>query len=389
MSRHATTRRRSTTAAAVLALTTLALLRVPTVAGADESAAALVEDGIDGVEIGEGSIEVDEPVIGGILEFDEVTATPPDQGPVADADEPVDIGQGPIVDNDENEEQSDADPDGIEEQSETVPSEASDAICSEVLVRIAPDHVQGDHRAVAITSQMIELGVEHWVVVAWQAAAGTELTAVSIVGPTGVRTRTADLETGTAHNVVELVFCGIRSGSTVPDVGGVGGDASTGAQATDPVAAETPSPDAPSAPGGGDAVVVTSPRALASAATQGASNEPLTDDETASTASIDDAEQALVGTAEVGGLLEERHETSDDGRLDTESDPGSSPVAEVAVSDDAEALGMLEDRTSRENRSGSGLPLMLLSLLVAALAAVGARTLLHRRAAAAQTATPP
>lgn len=411
MSRHAMTHRRSTTVSAVLALTALALLWVPTIAGADEAAVVLGEDGLgedeldgvelDGVELGEGSLEVNEPVTGGILEFDEVTVTPPGEVPVADtSDEPVDIGQGPIVDDGDESGRPDADPEDLESLDETAPNESSDAICSDVLVRISPDRVQGDQRAVSITSQMIELGVEHWVAVAWQAAADTELTAVSIVSPTGVRTRTGNVTTGTAENVIELVFCGGRSSGADPAEGDVeavpgsedrvdaGGDASTGPEATDPVTAEAAEPASPSTPVGGGGGAVAAPSTPAPTTPDDTpSDEPIPS--TVATGTVDDEN---AGDTEVLGLLEERDtsdETDETARPDTENDPGSPADDAAGDRDNAEALGMLADRTSGEDRGASSLPLTLLSLLVAALAAVGAWGLLRRRAAVARTTAQP
>lgn len=409
MSRHATTHHRSTTITAVLALTALALLWVPMIAGADEAAVVLGEDGLgedglDGVELGEGSLEVNEPVTGGILEFDEVTVTPPGEVPVADtSDEPVDIGQGPIVDDGDESGRPDADPEDIESLDETATSESSDAICSDVLVRISPDRVQGDQRAVSITSQMIELGFEHWVAVAWQAAADTELTAVSIVSPTGVRTRTGNVTTGTAENVIELVFCGGRSSGADPAEGDVeavpgsedsvdpGGDASTGPETTEPVTAEAAEPASPSTPaGGGGGAVAALSTPTPTTPDDTPSDEPIPS--TVATGTVDDEN---AGETEVLGLLDERDtsdetdETDETARPDTENDPGSPADDAAGDSDDAEALGMLADRTSGEDRGASGLPLTLLSLLVAALAAVGAWGLLRRRAALARTTTQP
>ena len=432
MSRPTATHRRATTRAAVLTLTALALLAAPATADADEPTAVVDHDGSDGVALGEGHLQVDQPVLGGILAFDQVTVTttggdtsvdtatgdqPTDPNVEQTVDEPVDIGQGPVTD-DTNHSDTESDSDA-EVLDQTVTDPPSDAVCTDVLVRISPDRVQGDQRAVAITSQMIELGVERWAVVAWQTSPGTELTAVSIITSTGVETRTGNLTTGSADNVVELVFCGTRTTSTDPDPDAADPQPApqpddTG-DATDPVDAD-PTPDSdnpevtddatpttPAPPTSGGEVEAAAPSTPAPATPAPttpaddatANDEPTSNAQAAGTVGDEDAEVALDEDAEVLGLLEDRddtdatdHSAQPDADTDTQADPEAPADQQTGADEDAEVLGLLEDRASNDDRSTSGLQLTLLSLLVAALAAAGTRLLLRRRAAQARTTTP-
>jgi hypothetical protein len=80
------------------------------------------------------------------------------------------------------------------------------------LVSFTVEGTTGDGRAVAITAQALEQGVEGWAMVAWEAAEGTELASLTIVSIDGsVETRTEDVHRGSAEDVRELRFCGAGS----------------------------------------------------------------------------------------------------------------------------------------------------------------------------------
>ncbi len=123
--------------------------------------------------------------------------------------------------------------------------------CSPVLVVHTPAVSEGEVRAVAITAQAIDSEDEEaWVTVAWEAAAGVELSAVTLLGTDGVtREQTEDLAQGAAQDVAGIWFCGTIEPGTFPDEddppiegedpGDPGSDADAG---TDPSENEDPAP---------------------------------------------------------------------------------------------------------------------------------------------------
>jgi hypothetical protein len=89
---------------------------------------------------------------------------------------------------------------------------AASADDCEPLVSFTVEGTTGDARAVALTAQALERGVEGWAMVAWEAAEGVEISSLTIVATDGgVETRTEGVERGSAENVRELRFCGAGS----------------------------------------------------------------------------------------------------------------------------------------------------------------------------------
>jgi hypothetical protein len=95
-------------------------------------------------------------------------------------------------------------------------------------VTFTPERTDGDDTAVAITSQAIDVEVTGWVQVSWEAAAGTELTAIEVLRPDGTRTTLETSDTGTVSDVLSLTFCG-----TVDASSGASGSTAGSADATD------------------------------------------------------------------------------------------------------------------------------------------------------------
>ena len=84
--------------------------------------------------------------------------------------------------------------------------------CDQPLAVVSPTGSSGDLSAVAVTSQVLEQGVDGWAEVGWETFGDTELDSVTIVGSDGEEVRTGDLATGTASDVRELIFCGSTGG---------------------------------------------------------------------------------------------------------------------------------------------------------------------------------
>lgn len=112
--------------------------------------------------------------------------------------------------------------------------------CTPVLVTHSPQGSTGEERAVAITAQAIDLEEgTGWVNVAWEAAAGVDLTAVSIFGTDGdVRTLTEPGPSGSAVDVDTLVFCGTVDPAVFPP-----SEPDEPSEPSDPE--EDPAPEAP------------------------------------------------------------------------------------------------------------------------------------------------
>lgn len=84
--------------------------------------------------------------------------------------------------------------------------------CDEPLAVLSPSGSSGALGAVAVTSQVLEQGVDGWADVSWETFGDTELDSVTIVRSDGEEVRTGDLATGTASDVRELIFCGSTGG---------------------------------------------------------------------------------------------------------------------------------------------------------------------------------
>jgi hypothetical protein len=76
------------------------------------------------------------------------------------------------------------------------------------IVTFTTSGVDGDDRAVSITSQVLVAGVDGWEHLSWQAAPGTTLDSVVVVGTdTTTVLRDGDLSNGLAEDAVEITFC--------------------------------------------------------------------------------------------------------------------------------------------------------------------------------------
>lgn len=120
------------------------------------------------------------------------------------------------------------------------------------IVTFTTSGVDGDDRAVSITSQVLVAGVDGWEHLSWQAAPDTTVDSVIVVGAdTTTVLHDGDLSTGVAEDVVEITFCrsagAVGSETTVAavqtaavydtttgDQGGSGDRGDTGDAATTP-----------------------------------------------------------------------------------------------------------------------------------------------------------
>ena len=85
--------------------------------------------------------------------------------------------------------------------------------CTDELVTFGRDGTVGDDRAVAITAQALQRGVDGWQRLTWQAGSGTTLTLVVATGEDGEVRELPPTTTGTVENVRTLTFCGSRDTS--------------------------------------------------------------------------------------------------------------------------------------------------------------------------------
>jgi hypothetical protein len=85
--------------------------------------------------------------------------------------------------------------------------------CKEPLTVVSWDGASdaGDQRAVAITSQQFDSGVDGWSSVSWEAAEDTTLTAVTALQIDGTASPLEPTPGGTATGVASLSFCGTRT----------------------------------------------------------------------------------------------------------------------------------------------------------------------------------
>lgn len=84
--------------------------------------------------------------------------------------------------------------------------------CDDPLAVLNPTGSTGDLSAVAITSQVLEQGVEGWAQASWETFDGTVLDSVTIVRTDEQQVLTEDIASGTVDNAVELIFCGTTGG---------------------------------------------------------------------------------------------------------------------------------------------------------------------------------
>lgn len=94
-------------------------------------------------------------------------------------------------------------------------AQASTPSCDDHLVTHTPTGTEGDGTAVAITSQAVDADQPGWLHAGWQAAEGTELTAVHAVTIDEEVVSLAPEATGFVEDVLSLTFCG---SAATPDV---------------------------------------------------------------------------------------------------------------------------------------------------------------------------
>ena len=94
-------------------------------------------------------------------------------------------------------------------------AQASTPSCDDHLVTHTPTGTEGDGTAVAITSQAVDADQPGWLHAGWQAAEGTELTAVHAVTINEEVVSLAPEATGFVEDVLSLTFCG---SAATPDV---------------------------------------------------------------------------------------------------------------------------------------------------------------------------
>lgn len=87
-------------------------------------------------------------------------------------------------------------------------AQASTPNCDDHLVTHTPTSTEGDGTAVAITSQALEGDQPHWLHAQWEAAEGTELTAVLAVTVDEEVVSLPPEATGFVEDVLSLTFCG-------------------------------------------------------------------------------------------------------------------------------------------------------------------------------------
>jgi hypothetical protein len=188
----------------------------------------------------------------------------------------------------------------------------------EPLVTFTTTGTSGEARAVAITAQALEQGVEGWSMVAWEVAEGTQVSSLTIVTTDGrTETRTHGIERGSADDVLELRFCGRAAGAETDD-GPAGTDdegTATEAHGTDgtEVSPEDPPP-----------------------ATEESSSEPATDPgEEAGDPPGDDV--ADTGTSQPGeGTAASSEDPDQEGVDDSRSSPNEPAIQEEASDDPAD-----------------------------------------------------
>lgn len=88
------------------------------------------------------------------------------------------------------------------------PEATTEVTCSPVLVTHRRTGSAGDAEAVALTSQAVDTELGGWLHVTWEAAAGTELTAVEVQHLDGSILSMPPSATGTVYDLQAISFCG-------------------------------------------------------------------------------------------------------------------------------------------------------------------------------------
>lgn len=275
------------------------------------------------------------------------------------------------------------------------PASATQEPCEPHLVTHSPDGSVGAERAVSITAQSLEQGVEGWGTVAWESAPGSTVTAVTITMRDGtITTITEEPSVGSAFDVLELRFCGTTEGGEAPpDEPAATYPPKSGQQGADqkPHAEKKPAPTTRSTPSG-----ETRPTSEVreSASTSGNTSESvdgrgspapmaagdamdraISDSTPADERDADDLADADDATA-TGGDEDATEDLAADDTSDRTTAPGSSDDEVVSEAGEPEVLGV---QLSSDTEGATGTPLVLGIVLALALAGVGG-TLWYRRA---------
>jgi hypothetical protein len=84
--------------------------------------------------------------------------------------------------------------------------------CDDPIAVLSPTGSSGDLGAVAVTSQVLEQGIDGWAQVSWETFEGAHLDSVTIVRTHDEEILTEGLDRGSASEVLELIFCGSAGG---------------------------------------------------------------------------------------------------------------------------------------------------------------------------------
>lgn len=259
-------------------------------------------------------------------------------------------------------------------------SAAAPEACTPHLVTHSPDGSSGDERAVSITAQSLERGVEGWVNVGWEAAPGTLVTAVTITTTDGsTSTLTEEPSVGSASDVLELRFCGTAEGSdaapeepgaTYPPKG------SQEDAAEEPPGAQEPSP--PTRATNSGAARSSSQASVGTSASSSTSDSAA---DTATSAEAEEADDVDEPTDADGMTATEADEDARDAaeaadRSDVASRSGSSTEEDAPEAAEADVLGV----QLSSDAEGSGRAPLLIGLLLALILAGAGGTMWYRRA---------
>jgi hypothetical protein len=247
----------------------------------------------------------------------------------------------------------------------------ADGAACEPLVTFTATRTTGDARAVAITAQAIEQGVEGWSMVAWEVADGTQVTSLTIVDADGrTETRIEGIERGHAEDVLELRFCGSASPGETHDPGEVADDETeTGtassahprAEPADASADEAPNPDADEAsnPDAGEVEAQVGERkedpttvaAETSEATDATPPETAQPERTGTQAAVATQRGNAPGATATDGAAAEDATDGASAAATTDADDQGAPgdaVPDVEPAGDTEVLGVQLARTGGE-----------------------------------------
>ena len=114
--------------------------------------------------------------------------------------------------------------------------------CEDHLVTFTRERTDGDDRAVAITAQALERGVDGWQLLTWEADPTTTLTLVLATAADGNFRTLLPTATGTIEHVQALTFCGDRDPAPAVDTGAE----PSGAAGAEPLATRTRTQPRPS-----------------------------------------------------------------------------------------------------------------------------------------------